>query len=76
MSSGFSQGGIMVERATYRNCAEECRRLAATASENDQRLLLEHAAAWLKLAEEAEHESDDEAQSSMRRKKVGTSRHR
>jgi hypothetical protein len=50
----------MIDQATYRKYAEECRRLAATASENDRRLLLEHAAAWLKLAEEAEHESDDE----------------
>jgi hypothetical protein len=40
--------------ATYRKYAEECRRLATTASENDRKLLLEQAAVWLKLAEEAE----------------------
>ena len=44
----------MADSATYRKFAEECKRLAATASENDRNILLEHAAAWLKLAEEAE----------------------
>jgi hypothetical protein len=53
------KGGIMADRATYRKYADECRRLAAKVSENDRRLLLEHADAWLKLAEEAERESGD-----------------
>jgi hypothetical protein len=47
----------MNDPATYRKYAEECLRLATTASENDRRLLLEHAAVWLKLAEEAENEA-------------------
>jgi hypothetical protein len=47
----------MIEPATCRKYAEECRRLATTASENDRRLLLEHAAAWVKLAREAEREA-------------------
>jgi hypothetical protein len=46
----------MTDPATYRKYAEECLRLAATAPENDRRLLLEHAGVWLKLAEEAEAE--------------------
>jgi hypothetical protein len=44
----------MTDPATYRKYAEECRRLATRAPENDRRLLLEHADVWLKLAEEAE----------------------
>jgi hypothetical protein len=55
------KGGIMADSATYIKHADECRRLAATASENDRRLLLEHAAAWETLAEEAERESADKA---------------
>jgi hypothetical protein len=51
----------MADSATYIKHADECRRLAATASENDRRLLLEHAAAWETLAEEAERESADKA---------------
>ena len=51
----------MVDRATYRKYAEQCRHLAASASEKDRRLLLEHAAAWLKLAEDAERESHHKA---------------
>jgi len=47
----------MIDPATYRRYAEECRRLAITALENDRNLLLEHAAVWLKLAEEAEREA-------------------
>jgi hypothetical protein len=50
----------MFDPATYRRYADECRRLATTALENERRLLLEHAAAWTKLAEEAEHEVDDQ----------------
>ena len=46
----------MISPATYRKYAEECRRLATAALENDRHLLLEHAAAWARLAEEAEHE--------------------
>ena len=46
----------MIDPATYRKYADESRRLATTAPENDRRLLLEHAAVWLKLAEEAEHD--------------------
>ena len=49
----------MTDPATYRKYAEECLRLATTAPENDRRLLLEHAGAWLKLAEEAERERAD-----------------
>jgi hypothetical protein len=44
----------MTDSATYRKFAEECQRLATTAPQNDRNILLEHAAAWLKLAEEAE----------------------
>jgi hypothetical protein len=44
----------MADSATYRRFAEECKRLAATASENDRNVLLEHAATWLRLAVEAE----------------------
>jgi hypothetical protein len=43
----------MTDPATYRKYAEECRRLATRAPENDRRLLLQHADVWLKLAEEA-----------------------
>jgi hypothetical protein len=49
------KGEIMIDPATCRKYAEECRRLATTASEEDRRILLEHAAVWAKLAEEAEH---------------------
>jgi hypothetical protein len=48
----------MTDPATYRKYAEECRCLATTAPEKDRHLLLEHAAAWARLAEEAEHEAD------------------
>jgi hypothetical protein len=47
----------MTDPATYRKYAEECRRLATRAPENDRRLLLEHADVWLKLAEEAERDA-------------------
>ena len=47
----------MIDPATYRKYADECRRLATTAPENDRRLLLEHADVWLKLAEEAERDA-------------------
>lgn len=47
----------MIDPATYRKFAEECRRLATTVPENDRRLLLEDAAVWLKLAEEAERDA-------------------
>jgi hypothetical protein len=47
----------MADPATYRKYAEECLRLATTAPENEQRLLLEHAGVWLRLAEEAEVEA-------------------
>jgi hypothetical protein len=47
----------MTDPVTYRKYAEECLRLATTASENDRRLLLEHAGVWLKLAEQAETEA-------------------
>jgi hypothetical protein len=50
-------GEIMIDPATCKKYAEECRRLATTASENDRRLLLEHAAVWVKLAQEAEREA-------------------
>ena len=53
MTGGW-KGEIMTDSATFRKYAEECRRLATTAPENDRNLLLEHAAVWLKLAEEAE----------------------
>jgi hypothetical protein len=46
----------MFDPATYRKYAEECHRLATTVPEEDRRLLLEHAAAWIQLAEEAEHQ--------------------
>ena len=44
----------MTDSTTYKKFSEECKRLAATASENDRNILLEHAATWLKLAGEAE----------------------
>lgn len=44
----------MMDPTTYRKFADECKRLATTAPENERNILLEHAAAWLKLAEEAE----------------------
>ncbi len=44
----------MTDSTTYLKYTDECKRLAATALENDRKILLEHAAAWLKLAEEAE----------------------
>ena len=44
----------MADSAAYRKFAEECKRLAATAPENDRNILLEHAAAWLKLTGKAE----------------------
>ena len=47
----------MIDPATYRKYADECRRLATTAPENDRRLLLEHADVWLNLAEEAERDA-------------------
>jgi hypothetical protein len=47
----------MIDPATYRKYAEECRRLATTAPEKDRRLLLEHAAVWAQLAEEAEQKA-------------------
>jgi hypothetical protein len=46
-----------IDPATSRKYAEECRRLATTASESDRRVLLEHAGVWLKLAEGAEREA-------------------
>ena len=46
----------MFDPATYRKYAEECHRMATTVPEEDRRLLLEHAAAWIQLAEEAEHQ--------------------
>jgi hypothetical protein len=49
----------MIDPDTYRKYAEQCRRLATMLHlEEDRRLLLEHAATWQKLAEEAERESD------------------
>jgi hypothetical protein len=47
----------MTDPAIYRKYAEECLRLATTASENDRSILVEHADVWLKLAEEAEREA-------------------
>jgi hypothetical protein len=49
----------MIDPATCRKYAEECRHLAATAPENDRRLLLEHAAVWVRLAEKAERDEAD-----------------
>jgi hypothetical protein len=49
----------MIDPATYRKYAEECLRLATTAPENDQRLLLGHADVWLNLAKEAECQAAD-----------------
>jgi hypothetical protein len=54
LSGGVLTGEIMIDPETCRKYVEDCRRLATTASENDQRLLLKHAAAWAKLAQEAE----------------------
>jgi len=47
----------MTDYATYKRYADECRRLAAMSAEDQQRLLLEHAAAWGKLAEEAQRQA-------------------
>jgi hypothetical protein len=44
----------MTDSEIYRNFAEECRLMAKTAPERDKKILLEHAAFWLKLAEEVE----------------------
>jgi hypothetical protein len=44
----------MNDLATYRRFVEECLRLAEIGPEEDRRILLEHAAAWTKLVEEAE----------------------
>ena|SRR5437899_3276321 len=59
----------MTDPATYGKYAEECRRLATRAPENDRRLLLEHADVWLKLAEEAERDAVSKTWSSMSTKK-------
>jgi hypothetical protein len=50
----------MNDLATYRRFAEECLRMAEIGPEEDRRILLEHAAAWTKLIEEAErrHNAD------------------
>jgi len=37
--------------ATYEKFADECRRLGETAPHEERRLLLEHANAWMRLAE-------------------------
>jgi len=42
--------------ATYRKFADACRLMAETATEQDRRLLLDHADAWTRLAEQAERE--------------------
>ena len=44
----------MTNSEIYRKYAAECRLMAKTAPEHDKKILLEHAAFWLKLAEEAE----------------------
>jgi hypothetical protein len=44
----------MHDPATYRRYADECRRLAKTMPEEHRRTLLEIAAAWTRLAQEAE----------------------
>jgi hypothetical protein len=44
----------MDDPATYRRYAEECQRLAKTMPEENRRMLLEIADAWLLLAQEAE----------------------
>jgi hypothetical protein len=59
LSGGVPKGDIMIDPATCRKYAEECWRLAATAPENDRRLLLEHAAVWVRLAEKAERDEAD-----------------
>jgi hypothetical protein len=48
------EGREMTDSEIYRKFAEECQRMAKTAREHDKKILLEHAAFWLKLAEEAE----------------------
>jgi len=55
--SAGSEGELMIDPATCRKYAEECRRLATTASEEDRRLLLQHAAVWTNLAESAERDA-------------------
>ena len=44
----------MQNPAKFREYAEECKRLARTASEKDRTVLLEIAEAWTKCAEEIE----------------------
>ena len=44
----------MQNPARFREYAEECKRLARSASEKDRSVLLEIAAAWTKCAEEIE----------------------
>lgn len=46
----------MDDPATYRRYAEECQRLAKTATEESRRKPLEIADAWLTLAQEAERQ--------------------
>ncbi len=53
----------MTDPATYRKFADECKRLATTAPENDRNILLEHAAAWLRLAADAEKHATKKSQS-------------
>ncbi|HMA75298.1 MAG TPA: hypothetical protein VKP67_28005 [Xanthobacteraceae bacterium] len=43
--------------ATYRRFADECRLMAKMMPEEQRPILLEHAAAWTKLAEEAERKA-------------------
>jgi hypothetical protein len=45
---------MMHDLATYKRFADECRRLAETAPNEERRLLLEHANAWTRLAELAQ----------------------
>jgi len=44
----------MQDPAKFREYAEECKRLASSANQNDRAVLLEIAEAWTKCAEEVE----------------------
>jgi hypothetical protein len=48
----------MQDAATYHRFAQECRRMARTASEKDKAVLIKIAEAWEAQAQEAERRAD------------------
>jgi len=55
----------MYDLATFKRFADECRRLAELASDEERRLLLEHADAWTRLAEAAELKSSQKSSQAL-----------